>query len=114
MPLWVRPVDVPAVLCARRYEISDTVVFDLTDASLPDNAGRWRLAVSPDGATCDRSDAPADLGLDVADLATVMLGGVAPVALADAGRIASHTPGSVARLDRVFATDRAPATSFDF
>ena len=41
--IWVRLIDVEAALAARSYEGDAQVVVELTDAFLPENAGRWRL-----------------------------------------------------------------------
>ena len=40
---WVRLIDVEAALAARSYDEDTQVVIELTDAFLPENAGRWRL-----------------------------------------------------------------------
>ncbi len=42
--LWVRLVDVGAALSARAYGGEGTVVFEVEDAFLPENTGRWKLA----------------------------------------------------------------------
>ena len=69
--LWLRIVDLPAALAARRYAAPVDVVLDVTDALLPANAGRWRLRVGAGGAlvNCSPTDAPADLSCDVASWA---------------------------------------------
>ena len=69
--VWVRLVDVGrgarrAHVCRRR-----PLVLEVRDAFLPENAGRWRLA----GGRAERTDAEADLALDVSDLGSVYLGG---------------------------------------
>ncbi|MBA2317660.1 MAG: sterol carrier protein domain-containing protein [Euzebyales bacterium] len=72
------------------------------------NTGRWRLEAGPDGSTCKPTDDDADLALDVSALAAVSLGGVTWTRLARAGRITAHTPGALARADRLFATALLP------
>ena len=95
--LWVRVVDVPAALAARRYAAPVDVVLEVGDALLPRNAGRWRLRVIEDGsATC--TPAPADepdLALDVADLGALYLGGTPLGALAAAGRVTELRAGAL-------------------
>ena len=41
--LWVRVLDVPAALAARRYATDVNLVIEVTDELVPANAGRWRL-----------------------------------------------------------------------
>ena len=50
--LWLRVVDLPAALAARRYAAPVDVVLEVTDALLPANAGRWRLTGDGTSATC--------------------------------------------------------------
>lgn len=106
--LWCRVVDVGAALAARRYEVADGFVLEVRDPFCPWNAGRWRLDGGPDGAVCARTDATADLTLDAAGLGSVFLGGTRLAALAAARRVDEHTPGSLLRADRFFATARQP------
>jgi len=65
-------------------------------------------------AVVERTDGPADLSLDVADLAAAYLGGIRVADLARAGRVAELTAGALRRADALFASDRAPwcATMF--
>ncbi len=112
--LWLRLVDVPAALAARRYAASGSVVLDVRDEFCPWNNGRYRLDGDPTGAACRPTTAPADLALDVADLAAVYLGGVRFGPLASAGRVGELMPGALARADALFVADPAPwcATAF--
>ena len=41
--LWVRIIDVPAALTARRYAAPVNMVIEVTDEMCPWNAGRWRV-----------------------------------------------------------------------
>jgi predicted acetyltransferase len=108
--LWVRLVDLPAALAARRYGSVDALVLEVTDAFCPWNAGRWRLDASgePGAAAVERTDAPAELSLDVADLAAAYLGAFRLSDLARAGRVVELAPGALRRADALFAADRAP------
>jgi predicted acetyltransferase len=108
--LWVRLVDLPAALAARRYGAADALVLDVSDAFCPWNAGRWRLATAGEAgaavATVERTDAPADLAVDVADLGAAYLGTFGLSDLAAAGRVEERTPGALRRADALFAADR--------
>lgn len=111
--LWVRLLDVRAALAERRYAVPVDVTLEVTDARLPDNAGRWRLVGSPDGATVtDAGDAPADLALDVRELGSAYLGGVSLEALAAAGLVRELTPGAVRRAALGFSWPVAPVCSW--
>ncbi|WP_433793779.1 GNAT family N-acetyltransferase [Actinoplanes sp. CA-252034] len=85
--LWVRVIDVPGALTARRYATDVDVVLEVTDPILTENTGRWRLTGGPAGATCTATTDPADVALSVTDLGAVYLGGTRFSALAAAGRV---------------------------
>jgi predicted acetyltransferase len=108
--LWVRVLDVPAALSARRYATPVDVVLAVTDAHLPGNGGRWRLSGSPAGAACAPTAEEADLALDVTDLGAVYLGGVSLSALAAAGRVRELRPGALTAADVAFRWHRAPGS----
>jgi predicted acetyltransferase len=108
--LWVRVVDVPRALSARRYAAPMEVVLDLSDSLLPDNAGRWRLLADATSARCDRTDAAPDLSLDVRILGAAYLGGITLHSLAAAGLVVEHTSGSLAAASAAFGWHAAPAS----
>lgn len=103
-PLWLRFVDLPAALAARRYASDGTVVFELTDPSEPRNAGSWALEVVDGVGQALRTEATPDLQLDIADLATVYLGSTALRDLCRAGRVRELTDGSAERVDDMLRT----------
>ncbi|MFS8480068.1 MAG: GNAT family N-acetyltransferase [Micromonosporaceae bacterium] len=108
--LWVRVVDVPAALSARRYAAPVDVVLEVTDDLLPGNAGRWRLAADASGvARCTRTEAPADLACDIAALGAAYLGGASLGALGAAGRVVERRPGALAAASVAFGWHRAPS-----
>jgi predicted acetyltransferase len=106
--LWVRIVDVGAALSARRYAAGADLVIEVSDPVLGENAGRWRLAAGGFGASCTRTDAPADLSCTASDLGAVYLGGPSWAALAAAGRVREHRPGALAAATSAFGWHRAP------
>jgi predicted acetyltransferase len=108
--LWVRVVDVPAALSARRYAAPVDVVLEVSDGLIPENAGRWRLTGDASGAFCTATTDPADLACDIADLGAVYLGGTALGALAAAGRVRELRPGAVAAASAAFGWHRQPST----
>ncbi|MPZ29036.1 MAG: GNAT family N-acetyltransferase [Micromonosporaceae bacterium] len=109
--LFIRIVDLPAALTARRYAAPLDLVLEVTDPLLPRNAGRWRLTVTAGGdkATCVRVDEPADLACDTADLAAAYLGGGSLAALGAAGRVRELRPDALAAASTGFGWHQAPA-----
>ena len=110
--LWLRMVDVVAALEGRTYGPDGTaggrLTFDLRDEYCPWNAGRWTVDVEAGRAHVTRSDEPADIALDAADLGAMFLGGVGATALGLAGRVVELRSGSLALADRLFQTGLLP------
>jgi predicted acetyltransferase len=102
--LWLRLVDVGAALSARSYATEDTLVLEVRDTFCPWNDGRWKLRA----AEAERTTAPAELALDVGDLASVYLGGFTWGELARAGLVEELVEGALGRADALFRADRAP------
>jgi predicted acetyltransferase len=112
--LWVRLLDLPGALAARRYAVSDALVLEVTDALRPRNQGRFRLEGGPDGATCEPTRDQPDLALDVADISAAYLGGTRLTSLARAERVAERTAGALLRADRMLAADPPPVCTTHF
>ncbi|MGI5454828.1 GNAT family N-acetyltransferase [Streptomyces sp. CA-249302] len=106
--LYVRLVDVGGALEARTYQAPLDVVLEVEDAFCPWNGGRWRLTGDPKGASCERTEDPADLALSVRELGSAYLGGVALDALAAAGRVRELRQGALAEASLAFASTVAP------
>jgi len=101
--LWLRVLDVPAALAARRYAAQVDLVIEVTDPLIEENNGRFLL----DGTRVSGQREP-DLSLDVATLGILYLGGGSVGALAAAGRVTELRPGAVAEADAAFRWHRAP------
>jgi predicted acetyltransferase len=110
--LWVRLLDLPAALGARRYQAPVDVVLEVSDALLPTNAGRWRLVGGPDGARLTRTEQAADLALDVRELGAAYLGGTSLTSLASAGLVAELSPGALTPAAVAFGWPVAPVSSY--
>lgn len=106
--LYLRLVDVPAALTSRAYAADGDVSFTVTDEVCAWNAGTWRVVARDGVATCERTDGHGDIALDVAELASLTLGGVRLDQLVRARRAAAHRPDRVVVADRMFAVERAP------
>ena len=107
--LWLRIVDIEGALRGRTYGGDGEIVLDVRDEFCPWNAGRWRV-----GGEIERTDADADLELDVADLASVYLGAFTFSRLAAADRVREVKEGALARADDLFRTPRPPYCPEDF
>jgi predicted acetyltransferase len=105
--LFVRIVDVPKALAARRYESAGSLVIEVADAFCGWNTGRYALEGGPDGATCSKTDAAPDISLESEALGAVYLGGNRFQTLARAGRIHGSTE-ALRRADAMFAWDPLP------
>jgi predicted acetyltransferase len=107
--MWLRLLDTPAALAARRYAGAPTgLVLDVQDpAGLAD--GRFLLETDAAGAaSCDRTTGPADLTLSASDLACLYLGDESAVRLASLGRITEHRAEAARAADTLFRTPRRP------
>ena len=58
--LWVRPLDVPALLSTRRYPVDGRVTLEVVDDMGYAN-GRFAVEGGPDGATCTKARGRAEL-----------------------------------------------------
>ena len=107
--LWLRLVDVPAALSARRYQSPVDVVIAVEDPMIPENSGRWHLTGDASTASCTRTDRPADLDCDLGALGAAYLGGASLGTLAAAGRVRELVPGTLAPASAAFGWYRAPS-----
>lgn len=110
---YLRILDVPATLSARRYDVADSIVVEVRDA-LGIAEGTFVLTTDVDGSGLVEAVDDPPLGLPsvrlgVAELSALLLGGVSAVTLARAGRIEADDAQRVARL---FGTASAPRLSF--
>jgi predicted acetyltransferase len=111
--IWVRIIDLRSALTRRAYSGPVDVVLEVTDELLADNAGRWRLRVDAPGGpgadvSCERTDEPADLALDIRELGAAYLGGTRLGTLGAAGLVREFRPGALVRLSSAMTWDPAP------
>ncbi|MGA7689020.1 MAG: GNAT family N-acetyltransferase [Jiangellales bacterium] len=112
--LWVRLVRLDEALQARTYAVEIDVVLEVSDDVFPHNAGRWRLAGDDTGATVSRTSSPADVSLDVSDLAGGYLGDDHLNRAVAAGLTPEKSAGAALRLARAMRGDRAPWCAYMF
>lgn len=107
--LWLRLLDVPAALRARRCAVDGELTLDVVDEDGDGfTAGRYTLAADTNGATaCERTRNRADVEVSQRALASAYLGGFRLASLAP-GATRELRPGALARLDAMLATPLAP------
>src|SRR5207248_7295890 len=111
--LWLRLVDLEQALTRRRYGSGGSLVVEVADSTLPDNAGRFLLETDGTASSCSRTPADPEVSLDVADLAAVYLGGATFTTLARAGRLVAPTK-VLDRADMLFGSRPSPWTVSDW
>ncbi|WP_407360771.1 GNAT family N-acetyltransferase [Microbacterium sp. LBN7] len=106
---WLRILDVPVALSARRYSAPLDTVIRVEDP-LGFASGDWHLRVDGAGAaTVDRVEtATPDISLDVSVLSSLYAGGVRAASLHGAGRITADA-AAVEALDRALIAFPAPS-----
>jgi predicted acetyltransferase len=112
--LWLRILDLPEALSARRYVGSGSLVLDVADDMFESNAGRWQMEIDAGRAEVTRTKAAPDLELDVGTLAAAYLGGFRFVDLGVAGRVRECQPDVLQTADALFTPPRAPWNSTPF
>jgi predicted acetyltransferase len=114
--VWVRLLDVPAALSARRYSATDRLVLDVVDTDAGGwGAGRVTLDGGPDHAECVASpQASPDLQISQRALAALYLSGQTVWSQSFAGLVSEHTPGAADRLQAMLFQARAPWNATPF
>ncbi|WP_036440791.1 enhanced intracellular survival protein Eis [Mycolicibacterium mageritense] len=111
--LWLRIMDIPCTLEARRYQADLDLVLEVSDGFRSDG-GRFALEIRDGRARCTPTENPADveLGLDV--LGSLYLGGYRPDGFAVANRLRSNDPAAVRRLGAAFASEVPAQLGYGF
>jgi predicted acetyltransferase len=114
--LWVCLLDLPRALAGRTYEHEDSLCIEaIGDAgSTGETRTRVLLDAGPAGATCAPTDHSPDLTMHVSALGAAYLGGSRLRDTVAARGVDEHTPGALARADRLFATADPPWCSTFF
>lgn len=111
--MWLRMMDVQAALPARRYACELSVVLQLHDRFRSDG-GRFALTVRDGQASCARTEAPADIELDLDVLGSLYLGVHRASVMARAGRLRCDDDAVVRALDAAFVSDIPAQLGFFF
>lgn len=118
---WVRIIDLPVALASRHYAADVDVVLEVSDSLLVGNTGRWHLRASAFGGACgtqaatvERTDRPAEITLDIKELATVYLGAGSLASLSAAGLVTATDPRVLGRASAGFNWPHAPVSNWVF
>lgn len=103
--MWLRILD-PGSALAARLRGPDSVVLALSDPIFESNGGHWYVGRD----SVARTTRPADLAVDISDLAAVYLGGATFEQLVQAGRACELVTGGAARADAVLPVRARPWT----
>jgi predicted acetyltransferase len=113
--LWVRLVDVPGALAARRFGAAGRLVVEVSDSFCEWNRGRYALVAAEDGSTgVDRTDEPAHIACTASDLGATYLGGTSFRQLHRAGRVEERAADALTRADAMFGWEPAPWSPYEF
>ncbi|HTX97386.1 MAG TPA: GNAT family N-acetyltransferase [Mycobacterium sp.] len=107
---WLRVIDVPQALTARRYSADGAVTIAVNDPLLHGNSACF--TITGDGA--EPTGRRPQLSVDVEGLAAVLLGAARWCDLAVAGLVRTDYPAALVVADRLFAVPEAPYAGFFF
>ena len=100
--LWVRPLDVPALLSTRHYSAEGSLVLELDDP-LGLAGGRYRLDASVEsGSSCRSTSESAEIRMGISALGALCLGGVSARDLHAAGLVQAESPRGLTQIERLF------------
>jgi predicted acetyltransferase len=111
--LWLRIMDIPAVLEARTYQADICAVLEVSDGFRSDG-GRFTFEVRDGRARCTPTNAEPDIrmGLDV--LGSLYLGTHKASSFAGANRLHVNEGGLIKHLDASFETDTPAVLGYGF
>lgn len=111
--LWIRIMNIPVALEARRYQADLDAVLEVSDGFRGDG-GRFALQIRDGHARCAPTDAPADIELSLDVLGSLYLGGHRPEVFVTANRLRSKDSAVVHRLGAAFASAVPAALGYSF
>ncbi len=105
--LWLRPLDVAALLGRRTYRVEGRMVLGVDEPDDQEVHGTWSVEVADGAVHVERTNAPAAVTMSAASLGAVCLGGRSVDGLARTGRI-EGADTDVAMADLMMGTARPP------
>lgn len=112
--LWVRLLDVPRALAARRYATEGSIVLEVIDSEATGGRMRIELEAGPEGASARSTRRTPELTLDVGALGAAYLGGVRLGDAVLAAGADEHRTGALADAERMLRTPDEPWCSTFF
>jgi predicted acetyltransferase len=107
--LWLRLLDLPAALAARRYAVPGELVLEVFDGDAHGfGSGRYRLSADGHQVECERTDREPDLEITQRALAAIYLGGFRLREMLLSGVARERTPGALAQADLMFSVPLPP------
>jgi len=106
--LMARLVDVRRALPLRPYAEEAALTFEIIDDFCPWNGGKWRLDMSPTGASVKQTDESPQLTMPVSTLAMLMFGQISASEAARMARLDVHDKGALETWNRVMRTPYRP------
>jgi predicted acetyltransferase len=103
-----RIIDLERLLPQRPYGAPGRVVFEVTDAMCPWNAGRWALEAGAEGSAVSRTTDTPSLTLDISALAQLLYGQVSPTNAVRFGRAEASPDADMKLWDAIWRTEYAP------
>ena len=113
--IWMKFLDIPAMLEKRTYPVEDSLVLQVVDAETKESQ-TLALECGPEGATCRGTTASPDLVMNETQLAEIFLGAAECSMLANIGmvEISARTPNAALRADSMFRTSPAGWNPYHF
>ena len=111
--LWLRMVDIPAVLLARTYQADLSAVLEISDPLLG-GGGRFALDIRDGQAQCAPTDASPNVHTDLSVLGSIYLGAHHASAVAVANRLRCNDSRLLHDLDAAFATEVPAELGYGF
>ncbi len=113
--IWLKLLDVPAMLAGRTYPVEDSLVLQVTDAESGE-AQTYKLQTGPEGGRCTASNATPDLAMNESELAAIYMGAVECSMLAELGLVdvGAKSHDATLRADAIFRTNPAGWNPYHF
>jgi predicted acetyltransferase len=111
--LWLRIMDIPTTLEARTYQADVSTVIEISDGFRSDG-GRFALEIRGGRARCTRTDADADVRMDLDVLGSLYMGAHKASSYAAANRLHTNDSALVTRFDAAFVSDVPAVLGYGF
>ena len=113
--IWMKILDIPAMLERRTYAVEDSFILQIVDAETKEPQ-TLAIEFGAEGATCRETSATPDLVMNEAELAAMYAGAVECSMLANIGLVdvSTRSPDAALRADAIFRTNPAGWNPYHF